>query len=77
VVSSGSSTGGSPTASADVTSTVTLTNESDEVAHQPLRQTSLARSFWKFDRGASVEPRYLYAEYLLGDQILDNPPETV
>lgn len=77
VVSTGTSTGGSPTASTDVTSTVTLSEESDEVAHQPLRQTSLARSFWKFDRGASVEPRYLYAEYLQGDQILDNPPETL
>jgi hypothetical protein len=59
------------------TSTVSITTQSDEVAHQPLRQTSLARSFWKFDRGASVSPRYLYAEYLQGDQILDNPPETV
>lgn len=77
VVSTGTSTGGSPTATTSVTSAVTLSEESDEVAHQPLRQTSLARSFWKFDRGASVEPRYLYAEYLQGDQILDNPPETL
>jgi hypothetical protein len=50
---------------------------SDEINHYPLRQTFLKKSFWKFDRGASVEPRYLYAEYMLGDQILDNPPETV
>jgi hypothetical protein len=58
-------------------STLTIVNESDEVAHIPLRQTFLKRSFWKFDRGASVAPRYLYAEYIQGDQILDNPPETV
>jgi hypothetical protein len=50
---------------------------SDEINHEPLRQTSLKRSFWKFDRGASAAPRYLYAEYLQGDQILDNPPETI
>jgi hypothetical protein len=53
------------------------TSISDEINHYPLRQTFLKKSFWKFDRGASVEPRYLYAEYMLGDQILDNPPETV
>lgn len=50
---------------------------SDEVNHLPLRQTLLARTFWKFDRGASVSPRYLYAEYQQGDQVLDTPPETV
>lgn len=50
---------------------------SDEINHEPLRQTSLKKSFWKFDRGASAAPRYLYAEYLQGDQILDNPPETI
>lgn len=49
---------------------------SDEVAHVSLRQTLLNRTFWIFDRGASVDPRYLYAEYIQGDQILDNPPET-
>ena len=58
-------------------STLTIVNESDEVAHIPLRQTFLKRSFWKFDRGASAAPRYLYAEYMIGDQILDNPPETL
>jgi hypothetical protein len=56
---------------------ITVTNQSDEVAHAPLRQSFLKRTFWKFDRGASAAPRYLYAEYLTGDQILDNPPETV
>ena len=49
---------------------------SDELAHFPLRQTLLNRTFWKFDRGTSISPRYLYAEYMQGDQILDNPPET-
>lgn len=53
------------------------TSTSDEIAHVPLRQTFLKRSFWKFDRGASAAPRYLYAEYIQGDQILDNPPETL
>jgi hypothetical protein len=53
-----------------------LTLYSDEAAHAPLRQTLLNRTFWIFDRGASVDPRYLYAEYMQGDQILDNPPET-
>ena len=53
------------------------TSTSDEIAHVPLRQTFLKRSFWKFDRGASAAPRYLYAEYMIGDQILDNPPETI
>jgi hypothetical protein len=48
----------------------------DEKAHVPLRQSVLNRTFWKFDRGSSVSPRYLYAEYVQGDQIFDNPPET-
>ena len=63
-------TGGLATASA-------TTSISDDINHQPLRQTFLKRSFWKFDRGTDITPRYLYAEYMLGDQILDNPPETV
>ena len=59
------------------TATPTIATNSDEVAHAALRQTLLSRSFWKFDKGAAAVPRYLYAEYLQGDQILDNPPETV
>jgi len=66
----GQVTGGLATASA-------TTSISDEINHVPLRQTFLKRSFWKFDRGASAAPRYLYAEYIQGDQILDNPPETL
>lgn len=63
------------TVSAQVT--INISNQSDEVAHVPLRQTFLKKSFWKFDRGGSASPRYLYAEYMQGDQILDNPPETI
>lgn len=60
-----------------VTGTTDLTaSVSDEIAHVPLRQSVLNRTFWKFDRGSSVSPRYLYAEYSQGDQIFDNPPET-
>ncbi len=72
-----------PTAALITAQTWTLTadafvaNVSDEINHFPLRQTFLKRSFWKFDRGASIAPRYLYAEYIQGDQILDNPPETL
>lgn len=58
-------------------STLTVISQSDEVAHAPLRQTLLTRTFWKFDRGAGAVPRFLYAEYMQGDQILDNPPETL
>jgi len=70
VPSIGEITGGLGAAS--VTSSV-----SDDINHYPLRQTLLNKSFWKFDRGSDAAPRYLYAEYMLGDQILDNPPETV
>lgn len=60
-------------------STVTglTTNVSDEVAHAPLRQTFLPRTHWKFDMGASVEPRYLYAEWQTGDAVAPNPPNTI
>lgn len=49
---------------------------SDEVAHSPLRQTLLKRTHWKFDRGTTATPRYLYATWADGDIIADNPPET-
>lgn len=49
---------------------------SDEVAHTPLRQTLLNRSFWIFDRGANATPRYLPAEYQEGDIIATSPPNT-
>lgn len=49
-------------------------SDSDEIAHVPLRQTWLARTMWKFDRGAALAPRYLYAYTLDGDTVADNPP---
>jgi hypothetical protein len=49
---------------------------SDEIAHQPLRQTLLKRTHWKFDRGSTATPRYLYATWADGDIIANNPPET-
>jgi hypothetical protein len=57
--------------------TITSSASSDEVAHEDLRQTSLSRTFWKFDIGAAATPRYLYAWVLEGDIIANNPPETV
>lgn len=54
-----------------------LTNLSDEAAHAPLRQTFLSRTHWKFDMGSSVAPRYLYAEWLTGDAVTPNPPNTI
>lgn len=50
---------------------------SDEVGHAPLRQTMLPRTHWKFDMGASVSPRYLYAEWQTGDAVTPNPPNTI
>lgn len=56
--------------------TPTISTNSDEVDHIPLRQTFLNRSFWLFDRGASATPRYLPSEYMEGDIIATNPPQT-
>lgn len=67
------STGGPP---ATGTVTPTIATNSDEVAHNPLRQTFLNRSFWIFDRGASATPRFLPSEYMEGDIIATNPPQT-
>lgn len=61
-----------------VTGTTDLsTSISDEINHYPLRQTFLARTHWKFDMGASVAPRYLYAEWQTGDAVAPNPPNTI
>lgn len=49
---------------------------SDELAHSPLRQTFVNRSFWVFDLGSSHQPRYLYAEYQPGDVIANNAPSS-
>ena len=59
-----------------VTVTPTIIENSDEVAHASLRQSLLNRTMWKFDRGASAGPRYLYAYVQEGDIVADNPPET-
>lgn len=64
------------TPSAVSTVTPTISTNSDEVAHNPLRQTFLNKSFWLFDRGASATPRYLPSEYMEGDIIATNPPQT-
>jgi hypothetical protein len=49
---------------------------SDEKLHAPLRQTLLKRTHWKFDRGSTATPRYLYATWADGDIVANNPPET-
>lgn len=53
-----------------------LATTSDEVNHVPLRQTLLNKSFWLFDRGVGATPRYLPSEYMEGDIIATNPPQT-
>ena len=58
------------------TVTPTIATNSDEVAHNPLRQTFLNKSFWLFDRGVGATPRYLPSEYMEGDIIATNPPQT-
>jgi hypothetical protein len=50
---------------------------SDETTHEPLRQTALKRTCWKFDYGAAATPRYGYAFVMDGDIVANNPPETV
>jgi len=62
------------TAGSVSTVTPTVDSNSDEVAHSPLRQTLVNRTFWVFDRGSGETPRYLYAEYQTGDVIADNAP---
>lgn len=59
----GSNTGADPTAT-----------QSDEVKHNPLRQTFLARTHWKFTMSAGASP--LYATWADGDIIANNPPNT-
>lgn len=67
------------TGPATVTSTLTPTASaatSDETSHEPLRQTALKRTCWKFDYGAAATPRYGYAFVMDGDIVANNPPET-
>ena len=53
-----------------------ITNLSDEAKHEPLRQTFLNASFWKFDMGSNQTPQFLYASYQDGDIISNQPPQT-
>jgi hypothetical protein len=64
----------SGTDSGYVTGTPYATN-SDEIAHTPLRQTLLPRSYWKFTM--STVPNTLYAEVLPGDTLSNNAPNSV
>jgi hypothetical protein len=50
---------------------------SDEVSHVNLRQSILKRTHWRFRQANSATPTYLYATWADGDQISNNPPETL
>jgi len=47
---------------------------SDEIFHNPLRQTDLPRTHWKFIMSTGPSP--LYATWADGDIIANNPPNT-
>lgn len=64
---------GSPGTSAYIAGTPVATN-SDQIAHAALRQTMLARTYWKFTVSVGASP--LYAEVLEGDIVANNPPNT-
>jgi hypothetical protein len=57
-----------------LSSSFSASHESDEVAHEPLRQSLLARSYWKFTMSSGATP--LYAEVLDGDMLSDTAPNT-
>lgn len=57
--------------------TPTIIVASDEANHTPLRQSLLKRTHWRFDKGATIAPRYLYAQWQEGDIISDTPPDTL
>lgn len=50
---------------------------SDEVSHANLRQSVLKKTHWRFRQANSATPTYLYATWADGDQISNEPPETV
>ena len=50
---------------------------SDEVSHADLRQSVLKKTHWRFRQANSATPTYLYATWADGDQISNNPPETI
>jgi len=59
-----------------IPSSVTSTT-SDEVSHEDLRQSVLKKTHWRFRQANSATPTYLYATWADGDQISNEPPETV
>lgn len=78
--------GGTYTQNVGITSTLTQTSvvpttvtstTSDEVSHTPLRQSVLKKTHWRFRQANSATPTYLYATWADGDQISNEPPETV
>lgn len=50
---------------------------SDEISHTDLRQSVLKKTHWRFRQANSATPTYLYATWADGDQISNNPPETI
>jgi hypothetical protein len=50
---------------------------SDEISHTNLRQSVLKKTHWRFRQANSATPTYLYATWADGDQISNEPPETV
>jgi hypothetical protein len=59
-----------------IPTTITSTT-SDEVSHEDLRQSVLKKTHWRFRQANSATPTYLYATWADGDQISNEPPETV
>ena len=53
------------------------TSISDEISHTNLRQSVLKKTHWRFRQANSATPTYLYATWADGDQISNNPPETL
>ncbi len=50
---------------------------SDEISHTDLRQSVIKKTHWRFRQANSATPTYLYATWADGDQISNEPPETV
>jgi hypothetical protein len=50
---------------------------SDEISHTDLRQSIIKKTHWRFRQANSATPTYLYATWADGDQISNEPPETV
>lgn len=50
---------------------------SDEISHTDLRQSVLKKTHWRFQQANGATPTYLYATWADGDQISNNPPETI